>query len=199
VHPTPSPDSCCGQPRDSRTGGSGSRRSSTNSASCPDRSPRPASPPGRLPHGDYSYEVKCFSRDRLDGGQAPGPQPPRLEHTDRLPELAALQTGLVLEANSSPSPRRPAEFPSARPARAARPLADPVTLMIFDVLRVEARTPTSLPYGDRRVLLEARPGRPSNQGRAVRDNVRRERAAPKAWACRRREPDGSTERRIPRR
>src|SRR5438067_10297630 len=40
--------------------------------------------------------IGCRS-DRRDGGRAPGPEPPRWNMTELVPELAALARGLVLD------------------------------------------------------------------------------------------------------
>jgi bifunctional non-homologous end joining protein LigD len=114
--------------------------------------------PDRLPRGDWSYEVKwdgfravVATEDGLQVRSRRG-----WSMAEHLPELAALPTGLVLDGelvvlglDGRPS------FPLLN-ARILRRRAEvPVTLMVFDVLRVEGLDAMRLPHADRRALLEA--------------------------------------------
>jgi bifunctional non-homologous end joining protein LigD len=114
--------------------------------------------PDRLPHGDYGYEVKwdgfraVLSTERgLEVRSRRG-----WEMAERLPELAALPDGLVLDGElvAFGADGRPS-FPllSLRVLH-GRSLI-PVTLMLFDVLRVEGADAMCLSYAERRALLEA--------------------------------------------
>jgi bifunctional non-homologous end joining protein LigD len=114
--------------------------------------------PDRLPGGDCGYEVKwdgfraIVSTERgLEVRSRRG-----WEMGERLPELAALPEGLVLDGElvSFGADGRPS-FPllSLRVLH-GRSLI-PVRLMVFDVLRVEGADAMCLPYAERRALLEA--------------------------------------------
>src|SRR5438874_4407 len=113
--------------------------------------------PDRLPRGDYSYEVKwdgfraiVATEDGLRVLSRRG-----WSMADRLPELATLPTGLVLDGElvSFGLDGRPS-FPLLGLRVLHGRDAIPVTLMIFDVLRVEGVDAMCLSYSDRRALLE---------------------------------------------
>ena len=76
--------------------------------------------------------------------------------TDRLPELAELPTGLVLDGElvAFALDGRPS-FPLLGLRVLHGRAAIPVMLMIFDVLRIEGADTMCLPYAERRALLEA--------------------------------------------
>jgi bifunctional non-homologous end joining protein LigD len=126
------------------------------------RSPLPApmiATPGLLPRSDaWSYEVKW------DGFRAIVSTEVGLEIRsrrgwsmgERLPELAALPGGLVLDGELVAVDRegRPS-FPLLVSRLLHRRPAIPVTLVVFDVLRVEGEDAMCLPYEERRALLEA--------------------------------------------
>jgi bifunctional non-homologous end joining protein LigD len=113
--------------------------------------------PGPLPHGDYAYEVKW------DGFRAIVSTEAGLEVRSRrgwsmaeqLPELRRLPTGLVLDGelvafgeDGKPS------FPLVGLRVLHRRATIPVTLLIFDLLRVDGADAMCLPYAERRGLLE---------------------------------------------
>jgi len=111
----------------------------------------------RLPRGDYGYEVKWDGFRAIvsteDGVVVRSRRGWNM--SDRLPELGSLPSGLVLDGElvALGDDGRPS-FPllglrvlHGRPSIA-------VTLMIFDVLRVEGADAMCLPYRDRRALLE---------------------------------------------
>jgi bifunctional non-homologous end joining protein LigD len=114
--------------------------------------------PDNLPRGDFAYEVKfdgfraiVSTEDGLRVRSRRG-----WNMTQRLPELAKLPTGLVLDGelvalglDGKPS------FPLLGLRVLHGRDAIPVTLMIFDVLRVEGGDAMCLPYAERRALLEA--------------------------------------------
>jgi bifunctional non-homologous end joining protein LigD len=76
--------------------------------------------------------------------------------TERLPELAALPEGLLLDGQlvALGLDGRPSFPVLGLRVLHGRDLI-PVTLMIFDVLRVEGADAMCLPYAERRALLEA--------------------------------------------
>jgi bifunctional non-homologous end joining protein LigD len=76
--------------------------------------------------------------------------------SDRLPELAALPTGLVLDGELAAldDDGRPS-FPLVCSRILHRRGHVPVVLVVFDVLRVEGEDAMCLPYEGRRRLLEA--------------------------------------------
>jgi bifunctional non-homologous end joining protein LigD len=110
------------------------------------------------PHGDdWAYEMKWDGYRAVVGvrdGQIRVASRRGLDVTDRYPELASLAgaTGVddvvldgelvVLDDAGRPS------FAAIQQHR------DPATLMIFDVLRVDGRDVTSLPWRERRRILE---------------------------------------------
>jgi bifunctional non-homologous end joining protein LigD len=115
--------------------------------------------PGVLPRGAaWAYEVKW------DGFRAIVSSENGLEirsrrgwsMTDRLPELAALPTGLVLDGElvAIDDDGRPS-FPLLVSRLLHRRPAIPVTFVVFDVLHVEDHDTMCLPYDERRALLEA--------------------------------------------
>jgi bifunctional non-homologous end joining protein LigD len=114
--------------------------------------------PDRLPRGDYRYEVKwdgfraiVSTEDGLEVRSRRG-----WNMSDRVRELAALPSGLVLDGELVALGED--GYPSF-PLLGLRVLhgrqAIPVTLMVFDLLRVEGSDAMCLPYADRRALLEA--------------------------------------------
>ena len=114
--------------------------------------------PDRLPRGDWSYELKW------DGFRAIVSTENGLEvrsrrgwpMADRLPELARLPTGLVLDGElvAFGLDGRPS-FPLLGLRVLHGRDAIPVTLIVFDVLRVEGLDAMLLPQAERRALLEA--------------------------------------------
>jgi ATP-dependent DNA ligase len=112
--------------------------------------------PDRLPRGDYVYEVKFDGFRAIvsteDGLRVRSRRGWSME--DRVHELAGLPRGLVLDGElvAFGLDGRP-----GFPLLALRVLhgreAIPVTLMIFDVLRVEGADAMCLPYAERRTLL----------------------------------------------
>jgi bifunctional non-homologous end joining protein LigD len=76
--------------------------------------------------------------------------------TERLPELAALPPGLVLDGElvAFGDDGRPS-FPLLSQRVLRKRPSIPVVLIIFDVLRVEGEDTMCLPYSERRTLLEA--------------------------------------------
>jgi bifunctional non-homologous end joining protein LigD len=110
----------------------------------------------RLPRGDYAYEVKW------DGFRAIVSTEAGLEVRSRrgwsmapqLPELARLPTGLVLDGEivAFGEDGRPS-FPLVGLRVLHARSAIPVTLLIFDLLRVEGGDAMCLPYAERRALL----------------------------------------------
>lgn len=114
--------------------------------------------PDTLPRGDYSYEVKW------DGFRAIASTEHGLQvrsrrgwpMADRLPELAGLPTGLVLDGElvAFGVDGRPS-FPLLGLRVLHGRDTIPVTLIVFDVLRVEGADAMCLPYAERRALLEA--------------------------------------------
>jgi bifunctional non-homologous end joining protein LigD len=114
--------------------------------------------PDRLPRGDWSYEVKW------DGFRAIVTTENGLEvrsrrgwsMADRLPELAGLPAGLVLDGElvAFGLDGRPS-FPLLGQRVLHGREAIPVTLIVFDVLRIEGADAMCLPYVERRALLEA--------------------------------------------
>ena len=113
--------------------------------------------PGPLPRGDYAYEVKwdgfraiVSTEDGLVVRSRSG-----WSMEERLPEMARLPTGLVLDGElvAFDEGGRPS-FPllGLRVLHGRR--AIPVTLLIFDLLRVEGGDAMCLPYAERRALLE---------------------------------------------
>jgi bifunctional non-homologous end joining protein LigD len=113
--------------------------------------------PDRLPRGDYSYEVKWDGFRALvateDGVQVRSRS--GWVMTDRVPELAGLPTGLVLDGElvTFGLDGRPS-FPLLGLRVLHGRTEIPVTLMIFDLLRVEGTDAMCLPYAERRALLE---------------------------------------------
>jgi bifunctional non-homologous end joining protein LigD len=113
--------------------------------------------PDRLPCGDYGFEVKW------DGFRAIVSTDEGLlvrsrrgwDMSDRLPELTGLPDGLVLEGElvTFGLDGRP-RFPLLGLRVLHGREAIPVTLMIFDVLRIEGHDAMCLPYVERRALLE---------------------------------------------
>jgi bifunctional non-homologous end joining protein LigD len=113
--------------------------------------------PGPLPRGDYAYEVKW------DGFRAIVSTEAGLEvrsrsgwsMAERLSELARLPTGLVLDGElvAFGEDGRPS-FPLLGLRVLHGRSAIPVTLVIFDLLRVEGRDAMCLTYAERRGLLE---------------------------------------------
>jgi bifunctional non-homologous end joining protein LigD len=113
--------------------------------------------PGPLPHGDYAYEVKW------DGFRAIVSTEAGLEVRSRrgwsmaeqLPELRRLPTGLVLDGELVVfgEDGRPS-FPLVALRVLHGRSSIPVTLVVFDVLRVEGADAMCLPYADRRALLD---------------------------------------------
>ena len=111
----------------------------------------------RLPRGDYAYEVKW------DGFRAIVSTEAGLEVLSRrgwsmaeqLPELARLPTGLVLDGElvAFDEGGRPS-FPLVALRVLHGRSAIPVTLIVFDLLRVEGADAMCLPYVDRRGLLD---------------------------------------------
>jgi bifunctional non-homologous end joining protein LigD len=113
--------------------------------------------PDRLPRGDYAYEVKwdgfraiVATEDGLTVRSRRG-----WSMSDRLPELAGLPTGLVLDGElvAFGQDGRPS-FPLLNARLLHGRVGIAVTLMIFDVLRVEGLDAMCLPYADRRALLD---------------------------------------------
>jgi bifunctional non-homologous end joining protein LigD len=114
--------------------------------------------PDSLPRGDYSFEVKWDGFRALvateDGLQVRSRR--AWSMADRVPVLRRLPQGLVLDGEL---------LAFALDGRPSFPLlslrvlhgrdAIPVTLMVFDVLRVEGADAMCLPYAERRALLEA--------------------------------------------
>jgi bifunctional non-homologous end joining protein LigD len=113
--------------------------------------------PGPLPHGDYAFEVKwdgfraiVSTEDGLEVRSRSG-----WSMGERLPELRRLPTGLVLDGElvAFDEEGRP-----SFPLLGLRVLHDrraiPVTLVIFDLLRVEEGDAMCLSYAERRRLLE---------------------------------------------
>ena len=114
--------------------------------------------PDRLPLRGHGYEVKwdgfraiVSTEDGLEVRSRRG-----WNMTDRLPELAGLPSGLVLDGElvSFGQDGRPS-FPLLTLRVLHRRLGIPVVLMLFDVLRVEGADAMGLPYAERRALLEA--------------------------------------------
>jgi bifunctional non-homologous end joining protein LigD len=113
--------------------------------------------PDRLPRGDYAYEVKW------DGFRAIVSTEAGLEvrsrrgwsMAGRLPELARLPEGLVLDGElvAFGEDGRPS-FPLVGLRVLHGRTAIPVTLTIFDLLRVDGGDVMCLPYAERRELLE---------------------------------------------
>jgi bifunctional non-homologous end joining protein LigD len=113
--------------------------------------------PDRLPRGDYAYEVKW------DGFRAIVSTEAGLEvrsrrgwsMAERLPELTRLPEGLVLDGElvAIAEDGRPSFPLVGLPVLHGR-TGIPVTLMIFDLLRVDGRDAMCLPYVERRKLLE---------------------------------------------
>jgi bifunctional non-homologous end joining protein LigD len=114
--------------------------------------------PDRLPRGDYGFEVKW------DGFRALVSTEEGLlvrsrrgwDMSERLPELAGLPAGLVLDGElvAFALDGRPS-FPLLGLRVLHGRTAIPVKLMVFDVLRVEGADAMCLPYAERRALLEA--------------------------------------------
>jgi bifunctional non-homologous end joining protein LigD len=128
----------------------------------------PATGPTELPRGpQWSYEVKWDGvrslADTTSGVLRLWSRQER-EITSAYPELAGLGTlddvildgEIVLMADGIPSFTALAERMHVRDARRAAALAarQPVTFMVFDVLRVAGADVTRSPYDERRVLLE---------------------------------------------
>ena len=115
--------------------------------------------PGVLPRGRaWAFEVKwdgfraiVATEDGLEVRSRRG-----WSMTDRLPELAALPTGLVLDGElvAIDHDGRPS-FPLLVNRLLHRRAGIPVMLIVFDVLRVEGEDAMCLPYAERRALLEA--------------------------------------------
>jgi bifunctional non-homologous end joining protein LigD len=114
--------------------------------------------PDRLPHDDYTYEVKwdgfraIVSTERgLEVRSRRG-----WEMSERLPELSGLPEGLVLDGElvAFGDDGRPS-FPLLSLRVLHGRALIPVTLLLFDVLRVEGADAMCLPYAERRALLEA--------------------------------------------
>src|SRR5919204_3584105 len=114
--------------------------------------------PDALPRGDYAFEVKW------DGFRALVSTEEGLEVRsrrgwgmgERLPELAGLPAGLVLDGElvSFGEDGRPSFPLLGLRVLHGRP-AIPVVYMVFDVLRVEGEDAMCLPYAERRALLES--------------------------------------------
>jgi bifunctional non-homologous end joining protein LigD len=113
--------------------------------------------PDRLPGGDYAYEVKFDGFRAIvsteDGLRVQSRRGWSME--DRMHELAGLPRGLVLDGElvAFGLDGRPSFPLLARRVLHGRD-AIPVTLMIFDVLRIEGADAMCLPYAERRTLLE---------------------------------------------
>jgi len=113
--------------------------------------------PDRLPHGDYSFEVKW------DGFRAIVSTENGLvvrsrrgwSMSERLPELVGLPTGLVLDGElvAFGLDGRPS-FPLLNARVLHGRVGIGVTFMVFDVLRVEGLDAMCLPYAERRALLD---------------------------------------------
>ncbi|TGB17110.1 ATP-dependent DNA ligase [Streptomyces palmae] len=130
--------------------------------------------PGPLPTGgDWAYEVKWDGARALvhlpgDGGVLLTSRTGRLV-TDSYPELGALAVpglaavldGEIVALDETGRPdfgRMQQRMGLTRPAAVrAAARAYPVTLMLFDVLRLGGRDTTGLPYTERRELLERLP------------------------------------------
>ncbi|KUJ67667.1 hypothetical protein ACZ90_25720 [Streptomyces albus subsp. albus] len=130
--------------------------------------------PGPLPTGgDWAYEVKWDGARALvhlpgDGGVRLTSRTGRLV-TDSYPELGALGVpgleavldGEIVALDETGRPefgRMQQRMGLTRPAAVrAAARAYPVTLMLFDVLRLGGRDTTALPYTERRELLEGLP------------------------------------------
>jgi bifunctional non-homologous end joining protein LigD len=113
--------------------------------------------PDRLPRGDYAYEVKwdgfraiVSTEDGLEVRSRRG-----WSMAGRLPELARLPAGLVLDGElvAFGEDGRPS-FPLVGLRVLHGRAGIPVTLMIFDLLRVDGGDAMCLPYAERRALLE---------------------------------------------
>jgi bifunctional non-homologous end joining protein LigD len=114
--------------------------------------------PDRLPRGDFAFEVKwdgfraiVSTEDGLAVRSRRG-----WSMSERLPELAGLPSGLVLDGElvAFGLDGRPS-FPLLNARVLHGRAAVPTTLIVFDVLRVEGLDAMRLPYAERRALLEA--------------------------------------------
>ena len=126
----------------------------------PRRSPLPQpmlARPDRLPRGDYAYEVKwdgfraiVSTEDGLEVRSRRG-----WSMAERVPELAGLPSGLVLDGElvAFGEDGRPS-FPLVGLRVLHSRTGIPVTLVVFDVLRVDGADAMCLPYAERRALLE---------------------------------------------
>ena len=113
--------------------------------------------PDRLPRGDYAYEVKwdgfraiVSTEDGLEVRSRRG-----WSMAERVPELAGLPTGLVLDGElvAFGEDGRPS-FPLVGLRVLHSRTGIPVTLVVFDVMRVDGADAMCLPYAERRALLE---------------------------------------------
>ena len=110
--------------------------------------------PDRLPHGDYSFEVKW------DGFRAIVSTENGLvvrsrrgwSMSERLPELVGLPTGLKINPGSGAITVASQLTGNARVLHGRVGIG--VTFMVFDVLRVEGLDAVCLPYAERRALLD---------------------------------------------
>src|SRR5437764_13965460 len=113
--------------------------------------------PDHLPLRGHAYEVKWDGFRALvstEGGlEVRSRRGWRM--TERVPELAGLPTGLVLDGElvSFGDDGRPSFPLLARRVLHGRS-AIPFCPMLFDVLRVEGADAMGLPYAERRALLE---------------------------------------------
>jgi bifunctional non-homologous end joining protein LigD len=114
--------------------------------------------PDRLPRSDHSYEVKWDGFRAIVSTEAGLEVRSRRgwEMSDRLPGLATLPDGLVLDGElvAFGVGGRPS-FPSLSLRVLHGRALIPVTLMLFDVLRAEGVDAMCLPHAERRALLEA--------------------------------------------
>ncbi len=110
-----------------------------------------------IPAGDgWAFEVKFDGFralvDTRDGFRVRSRR--GWDMTDRLPELASLPTGIVLDGELVGDGGRGNSFPCVCRRLLQADMSVPVTFVAFDVLAVDDTDVTRQPYRERRRLLE---------------------------------------------